>query len=397
MRKIKIKKPAGQKPLLPKGQYGFVIGNGTSRQDFDLKPLMDYGIFIACNWFYKNEFRPHVTVCSDAPITKSVWEENKNFGRRNHFYTWFPKPGSGMKKIPTPEKFAAGPSAAAVAVKNFKCPKVFLIGMDFFGFGSSGRHKNGSINNLYAGKKHYVAKDSGAPTYRNWQRRFHWLLIENPWVEFYHVNPFDGKSPERLRGLPNFHQITWENLMDHLENDAELVDTLEKTQDDYEIAYSINPDDARAVIERQLAGQENVIFKDLIHPDDLLDIRKGVRDQWLSGNRFPVSELGGFLLHMPLVGLINPGDKRNPPLWMNDNQLTDYTFKETHQRFEMMKAFYSENPDKLCKAIKIDNIPMEERKTELSQHFSKMEHSPDPTKMPENFPKPPAPPPIPKI
>ena len=93
---------------------------------------------------------------------------------------------------------------------------MFLIGMDFFGFGSSGKHKNGKLNNMYAGMEHYVpaGPDEIAPTYRNWQRRFEWLVKHYPDTDFYHVNPLDGKSPERLRGYDNFHQVTFDNVVD---------------------------------------------------------------------------------------------------------------------------------------------------------------------------------------
>ena len=274
MKKIKIKKSPGSKPQLPLGGYGFIVGNGTSRQGHDLKPLMDYGVLYACNWFFREEFTPHVLVCSDAPITKTVMKAYPNYPKRNWFYTWFPKPGSGAKKAPCPEKFAAGPMATELACGKHQKEKVFLIGIDFFGFGSSNKMNNGKINNLYAGKKHYVKDDNvPAPTYRNWQRRFEWILRNYPNTDIYHVNPFEGKSPERLRGFDNFHQISMENLMDHLENDAELVDLLEKTEEDRQIIQELNEDDVRAIIERQFSGQENVIYKDIVPEQHILNAK----------------------------------------------------------------------------------------------------------------------------
>lgn len=274
MKKIKIKKSPGSKPQLPLGGYGFIIGNGSSRKDLDIKSLRDYGVVYACNWFFDEEFPPHVLICSDEPITKTILKTRSNYPKRNWMYTWFPKPGSGLKKATCPEKFAAGPMATELAANKHKKEKVFLIGIDFFGFGSSSKMKNGKVNNLYAGKKHYVkGGDNPAPTYRNWQRRFEWILRNYPETDFYHVNPFEGKSPERLRGFPNFHQIEWDNLQDHLINDAPLVDILEKTEEDQMILQSMNEDDVRAVIERQLSGQENVIFKDILSPEQVLNVR----------------------------------------------------------------------------------------------------------------------------
>lgn len=279
MRKLKIKKSPGSKPNLPKGEYGFVIGNGTSRKDLNIKQLMDYGLFFACNWFFREEFRPHVLVASDEPMSKSILKNYEAYSRGNWFYTWYPKPGSGAKKATTPEKFAAGPMAAHIAAYQYECPKVFLIGMDFFGFGSKDKEQNGLMNNLYEGMKHYAKKPedektkNGAPTYRNWQRRYQWILKRFPNTHFYHVNPFEGKSPERLRGFDNFHQITFDNLIDHIKNDAELVDILEKTEEDKNLAKLVNEDDIRACLERQLAGQENCIYPDLLDPQDVLNIR----------------------------------------------------------------------------------------------------------------------------
>lgn len=286
MRKLKIKKSPGQKPALPKGEYAFVIGNGTSRKDLDIKQLMDYGLLYACNWFFKEEFRPHLLIASDEPMTKTIIKQYSQYPKSNWFYTWFPKPGSGAKKATTPEKFAAGPMAAHLAASHFESPKVFLIGMDFFGFGSENKDQNGVMNNLYEGMKHYAKEPedkkvkNGAPTYRNWQRRYQWILKNCPDTEFYHVNPFDGKSPERLRGFDNFHQITFDNLIDHIKNDAELVDILEKTEEDRKLAHDVNEDNIRACLERQVAGQENAIHPDLIPPQEVLNLRVQVNKEY---------------------------------------------------------------------------------------------------------------------
>ena len=291
MKKINMKRKGGRKLELPEGGYGFVIGNGTSRKDLDIKQLMDYGIFYACNWFFKEEFRPHVLVCSDEPITKTILKTYQQYPRTNWMYTWFPKPGSGAKKPSIPEKFAAGPMATAVAAEHHKCEKVFLIGMDFFGFGSEDKDKNGQLNNLYAGKKHYRKDEDGpAPTYRNWQRRYQWILQNYPDTEVWHVNPMGGKSPERLVGAPHWHQCTYENLIDHLENDVELVDIKEVTEEDEMLYLETNPDNIRASYERQLSGQENIIMEDPLSVQELIDLRSQSH-QWYTKNGLEKGEI----------------------------------------------------------------------------------------------------------
>jgi len=326
MRKIKIKKPPGQKPQLPLGGYGFVIGNGTSRKGLNIKQLADWGKIYACNWFFKKEFRPHVLVASDEPMTKTILKVHERYSRINWFYTWFPKPGSGAKKIPTPEKFAAGPSATYIAAHTHKCEKIFLIGNDFFGMDSqvdiNNPDNNGIMNNLYEGEKHYAKKPeddtvNGAPTFRNWQRRFAWIIKQFPDTEFYHVNPFLGKSPPRLIGFDNWHQITFDNLMDHLENDAELVDIKEITAEDKEIAYGENPDDIRACLERQLAGQENMIFPDQLTEQQVIDIRIGaLREQKKHGDAGKDValnlDIGGHIITVPGMHYIENGHVKWP-------------------------------------------------------------------------------------
>jgi hypothetical protein len=308
MNKIKVKQRPGQKPELPVGGYAFIIGNGTSRKGIDLKPLMDYGILFGCNWFFHKEFRPHVLVASDEPMTNTILKVHSYYPKTNWFYTWFPKPGSGAKKAPTPEKFAAGPMSTYIACDVYKSKKVFLIGMDFFGFGSKNKNDNGGLNNLYANEKHYQkikeGEEGNAPTYRNWQRRFQWIIKQFPDVDFYHVNPFEGKSPERLIGLKNFHQITFDNLMEHLTNDAELIPSV-RSEEDIALAYELNPDDIKASFERQMVGQENVIMDDPLHPGQVLDIRIKLAEAARKANRIDpmVITVGGheIMVQAPMI------------------------------------------------------------------------------------------------
>lgn len=277
----KIKQRPGSKPDIPPGLDAFVIGNGTSRRNLPLEQLKDFGVVFACNWFFRDEFRPHVLVCSDEPISVDIQKNFSYYPRNNHMVTWYPKPGSGAKKATTPEKMAAGIMATWTAAQDYQCPRIFLIGMDFFGLASPKDHNNpdfnGTINNIYAGKKHYVAPGNHAPTFRNWQRRFQYICRQFPDVEIWHVNPLDGKSPPRIVGFDNFHQCTWSDLFQHFKEGIPLVDRKQVTEADKELAHASNPDDYRARVERQLAGQENVIYGDPIAPEQLESYKEQIR------------------------------------------------------------------------------------------------------------------------
>lgn len=318
MKKLNKKQKGRNKPKINLGSYSLVVGNGTSRKDFDLSSVKDYMTVIACNWFFKEEFRPDILVCSDEPISRTIHKEYSQYPKNNHFYSWYPKNGSGTKKPETPEKFSAGGLATFIACDVVRSKKVFLIGMDFFGFGSNDKMDNGKLNNMYEGHKHYIKPktdaENYAPTYRNWQRRFEWILTEYPEVDFYHVSPFEGKSPERLRGQPNFHQITWENLQEHLEKDIELHNILEKTPEDVSLLSEPNEDNIRASLERQLAGQENTIYPDLLTPEQVFDIRKkGLEFFRKNGTKgHPMIKLAGFDIMIPAQGVVEGNIQRLP-------------------------------------------------------------------------------------
>lgn len=342
MPSIKIKQKPGQKPQLPLGADAFIIGNGTSRKGLDLTQLKGHGIIYGCNWFYRKEFKPDVLITSDEPITNTITKVDSWYPRTNWFFTWYPKPGSGAKKAPTPEKFAAGPMATYTAVKSFNSKKVFLIGMDFFGFGSSDKNNNGGLNNLYANEKHYQKVEEGseghAPTYRNWQRRFEWIMVNCPDVDFYHVNPFEGKSPERLKGLPNFHQITWDNLIEYSKNDSPLIDILVKSEEDIALTHTVNEDNVRACIERQLVGQENVIYSDLLSPQDVLNLRlHSIEHSKKHKTTKPaVVQIGPFDIMLPMFHMIDETGAIHFP--SSDKVIADYK-KEIVVREEKKKGY----------------------------------------------------------
>lgn len=276
----KIKQKPGSKPIIPPGLDAFIIGNGTSRRGLPLEQLKEFGVVFACNWFFRDEFRPHVLVCSDEPISLDIQKNYSYYPRTNHMVTWYPKPGAGAKKASTPEKMAAGIMASWTAINDYKCPRIFLVGMDFFGLSSPKDHtnpdNNGMLNNMYAGKAHYGENTNGAPTFRNWQRRFQYICRNFPNAEIWHVNPLDGVSPPRIVGFPNFHQCTWFDLFDHFKNGAPLVDRKVVTDSDIALAVAPNPDDFRARVERQLAGQGNAIYGDVFNEQQFIKFREQV-------------------------------------------------------------------------------------------------------------------------
>ena len=336
MDKMKIKRnPNKSKPEFKNpNKYAFIVGNGTSRADFDLAPLMDYGMLVGCNYFYR-DMHPHVLVLSDEGITKTVAKVDKVWCKRNHVFSWYSKPGGTIKKVSFPEKTSAGLMAVYESIETFGAKNIFLVGMDFFGLGSNGKDDNGKINNLYVGEKHYAQDpEQIAPTYRNWQRRFQYVLRKYPDVNFYHVAPLDGKSPERLLGAPNWHQISWDNLQDHLNNDVGLIDLYDKTPEDEALFLEENPDDVRATIERQFSGQENVLFPDKIHPDDMLNLRMQLQQEYIRSGQLDgilAVKIKDFEITVPPLYVSTPKGVGLMPLEM----IPQWYKSECHKRYTL--------------------------------------------------------------
>ena len=342
----KRKGTSSQRVLPELNANAFIIGNGTSRKDFELEWLMGHGNLYGLNWFFKKEFMPTVIVASDEPMTKSIIKAHAAAVKQRQFFTWFPKPGSGAKKASCPEKFAAGPMATWVACDKHEAKNVFLIGMDFFGFGSKSADKNGKLNNLYAGEKHYMMQTEGgiAPTYRNWQRRFQYTMKSFPNVQFWHVNPFEGDSPERLKGLPNFHQISWDNLQKHLKEGAELVDDLKKTEEDIRLATEQNPHDLMATLERHIVSQENVIYRDILTDKQVQDIRvQAGRIQQKQGleSGGAVMRIAGMDISVPMMGLAKNSD--GTITYPNEEQIRAVVKREQMQRMNIMVNYWQKN------------------------------------------------------
>lgn len=397
MRKVKIKKPAGSKYQIPKGQYAFCIGNGTSRKDKDVKQLMDYGVVYGCNWFFKKEFRPHVLIASDEPISKTIMKVHDTYPKRNWFFTFFPKPGSGAKIIDSPEKFAAGPASAWIACSKHEAKKVFLIGHDFFGFDSpkdvDNPDFNGQMNNLYEGEKHYAKPPkeddmvNGAPTFRNWQRRWLWIMKQFPKTEFWHVEPFEGKSPPRFYGMDNFYQCSWENFENHIQGDDELEDIKgDISVEQRQLAYGDNPDDFKACIERQLAGQENVIYPDKLTPQQVFQIRQGaLAEQRKHGEKGKdmrmMIEIEGHQILVPWFGHVINGHVHYP----TDQELAQAYEEELKIRGipeEMLKALQEQGPQ----------IPPPPPPPGVAANGPLMPPPPPPVPNMNNLPPPPPPP-----
>jgi len=114
--------------------------------------------------------------------------------------------------------WACGASSGRVAtIREKDLQEIYLIGHDLV----SNTHK---INNMYKGSKHYGLPEASATPSINWINQWKTLMIENPNIQFYKVNP-DGDSGktqvsskiESWKDIKNLKYLSIQNTLDKLD------------------------------------------------------------------------------------------------------------------------------------------------------------------------------------
>jgi len=255
----------------------FLIGNGTSRKDFDLTPLKQYGKVYGCNAIYRDELDKidvltavdhgisheiyHKGIAAKIPcwfrnwtkvpgpmyesvvqgmIGKQELEELKDYDviqenergtsqefvmhganlagqvkilrnakkelprgdtdiikkKVNHstlYVSWIKEPDKSKDIRECWEEYkdhgwACGASAGFIACKTEKPKEVYLIGHDLVS-------DTNKVNNLFAGTKHYVAKENAPTPHVNWVDQWFTLFDWNQNIKFFKVNKDDVPVP----------------------------------------------------------------------------------------------------------------------------------------------------------------------------------------------------------
>jgi len=121
---------------------GIAIGNGLSREGFDLSKLKGPGrCVVGCNWIFR-DYDPDYLVSIDSMPCAELKNRPRNFDwlTRNvtgHWLINVHPDGSreNVMEVATINGFYgknSGIIAASFLSKHLKCPKVYMIGFDFF-------------------------------------------------------------------------------------------------------------------------------------------------------------------------------------------------------------------------------------------------------------------------
>ena len=120
--------------------------------------------------------------------------------------------------------WAAGPTSGMIALVNEKPDEVYLIGHDIVS-------NTDNVNNLFAGTKHYVAKENGPTPGVNWEQQWSTLMLEYQKVKFIKVNPNADRGPDNVSQQINlWHRHKGKNLLyiDYEQLSANLGLTIEQ-------------------------------------------------------------------------------------------------------------------------------------------------------------------------
>lgn len=169
----------------------FCIGNGESRQGYDLEPLRAHGTLYGSNAIYRDTSVDHLVCCDKRMVEEALY--NNYAGpvyTRTDWISHFRDPQ--VKTLPTFswdehskwEKtfhWGSGTHSAHLALKQ-KARVLIMIGHDFWSM--DGKH-----NNVYKGTHNYQKPDYSAVDPSFWVLQFAKLFQEFPDTQFFFCQP----------------------------------------------------------------------------------------------------------------------------------------------------------------------------------------------------------------
>lgn len=187
----------------------FVLGNGKSRQDFNINHYKQYGNIYGCNAIYRDANVDYL-VSVDPPMVQEIIDNKAHLS--TNFYTREHKRFKGIDKVNFTAKhlgWSSGPTALWLATYN-KSEIVFIVGFDF-------ESNDNNINNMYSGTKNYKPSNSPATYFGNWIKQIQLTVRDNPNTKYYRLITNDYRfTPKDLLKYPNFSNITYEKMHEKL-------------------------------------------------------------------------------------------------------------------------------------------------------------------------------------
>tara|TARA_Y100000389_G_scaffold116050_1_gene113222 strand:- start:1765 stop:2595 length:831 start_codon:yes stop_codon:yes gene_type:complete len=205
---------------IPEKMYKMVVEGNVSSKDIDL--IRKEGVLTENNKGLSKEFVFHGSklegVAHIIKKNKEVIEKNISTGQIK--VSWIHPTKDRTTSLTDimygkDKGWATGPSSGYVAC-HLGATEVFLLGHDL-------QSTKPTVNNIYKGTKHYVAKENGPTPHVNWVNQWLTLFKENPDVTFYKVN-----RDLNLKDNVNNHVDEWAGTPNLFYVDYSSIDNLEK-------------------------------------------------------------------------------------------------------------------------------------------------------------------------
>lgn len=187
--------------------FGFVLGNGVSRQGLDVNQLLQLGPVYGCNALYRTHV-PTVLVATDYPISERIQEAG--FANKTRFYTRKPMPNTGALTVPRDYYgFSSGPIALAIAALD-GIKQIYFLGFDM------GPTHTGRFNNVYADTEFYK-KMSSTPTYTgNWTKQMKTVFQNFPTTQFTRVYGTTTADIKDFEGIANLNKLLLNDFVNRI-------------------------------------------------------------------------------------------------------------------------------------------------------------------------------------
>ena len=187
----------------------FVLGNGRSRLNANLKKLKKRGTVYGCNALYR-EFEPHVLIAVDPKMvieicTNGYQKTHEVWTNPNSRYTKYPN----LNVFKNPRGWSSGPTALLKACQDGH-KEIFILGFDYYGI-------DNYFNNVYADTQNYKRSTESATYFGNWMRQTETITKEFPQVFFYRVMDGNTKTVSEWGNINNIRQITYEDFNSRVE------------------------------------------------------------------------------------------------------------------------------------------------------------------------------------
>jgi hypothetical protein len=192
-----------------------VIGNGESRQGFDLAPLKKISTVVGCNAQFRDYVFDYFVCCDKHMCQEAANTVGKNttiYTRKNwssQFAMWpnvksLPElPYEGEKRQDDPFHWGTGPFAGVVAL-GFKPKVIFMLGFDLYSI------EKDNINNVYKDTTGYTyIKRPVDPSYWIYQFNKLFELDSTRWII---VNHEGWKMPDEWSKNKNVFFETYEGM-----------------------------------------------------------------------------------------------------------------------------------------------------------------------------------------